>query len=371
MKNLLKKLVQAETTAEKGELAAAEIISTEFGRSGIDGRIIQWEQNRANVVAHLGSSGQRGGLLFACHIDVVPPGQASWEHPPFCGLEKGGRIYGRGSADMKGGTAAIITAIRQIADSKVKLKGDIIFLGSAGEETDSCGAKRFVADLGDGPPNLAGVVIPEPTNFDVITAHRGLLWLKIITKGKAAHGSMPHLGINAIMSMKKVLDELENFRIHTEPHKLLGGCSMSINTISGGKAINAVPDSCSIKIDIRTLPTQNHQEIIGDFEKILAKLKRKNSQFDGTVSVVRSMVGLDTDGNCDFVRDFCSVVGTDKTKAAGFCTDGPYLAALGAPVVIFGPGKTELCHKPDEYIDIADVEKAVEYYKAVILKFLT
>ena len=263
-----------------------------------------------------------------------------------------------------------------------------------------CGAKRFVRDCGGiselapldtgsfghegGHPEsyltgLAGIVIPEPADFEVITAHRGLLWLKVTTRGKATHGSTPELGVNAIASMRAVLDELENYKIRFEPHppaflrKQEGGgeCSMSINTIAGGKAINVVPDKCDIGIDIRTLPAQNHQDIIADFQKIFAKLKQKNPEFDADVSIVREVGALETDSNCDFVKEFCSAVGVSETKAVGFTTDGPHLAVLGAPVVILGPGKPEVCHKPDEYIDICDLEKAVEYYKNIILKFLS
>ena len=387
MKELLRKLIQAETMAEKGELAAAEIISDELDRSGIDCRIDSWGLNRANLTARIRwdpalqepSAGRKGGLLFACHLDVVAPGEAGWRYPAFAGVESEGKIYGRGSVDMKGGIAAIVTAIRQLSDSGVKLEGDIIFFAAAGEETDSCGTKRFINSFplrGE----LAGVVIPEPTDFEVVTAHRGMLWLEVKTEGRAAHSSTPELGVNAIASMKILLAELDNYKIRFQPHKLLGGCSrvpalrgpsMSVNTIAGGKEINVVPDECSIGIDIRTLPGQQFQEIISDFEKIFAKLKQKNSQFEASVSVMREVGALKTDSRCDFVKDFCSAVKISETKAVGFTTDGPHFASLGAPVVIFGPGKPQLAHKPDEYIDIADVEKAVEYYKNIILKFLT
>jgi succinyl-diaminopimelate desuccinylase len=219
-------------------------------------------------------------------------------------------------------------------------------------------------------PQLAGVVIPEPTDFEIVTAHRGMLWLKVTTRGKAVHGSTPELGVNAIASMRAVLDELENYKIRFEPHKLLGECSMSINTIAGGKAINVVPDKCDIGIDIRTLPAQNHQDITTDFQEIFARLKQKNPEFDADVSIVREVKALETDSSCDFVKEFCSAAGINETRAVGFTTDGPHLTALGAPIVIFGPGKPELCHRPDEYIDICDLEKAVEHYKNIILKFL-
>ncbi len=379
MKEMLRKLIQAETTTEKGELASAHIISEQLSRSGIAGRIDSWGAGRANFIAQIDSSGHRAALLFACHLDVVPPGEAKWQHPPFDAVESEGRIYGRGSADMKGGITAVVTAVSRIVESGVKLEGDIILFAAAGEETDSCGAKRFIRDWSGQLPQLAGVVIPEPTDFEIVTAHRGILWLKITTSGKAAHGSTPQLGVNAIASMRAFLNELDNFKIRfsaagrltAEPHQLLDKCSMSINTITSGKAINVVPDMCSIGIDIRTLPSQDHQDIIDDFQKIFAKLKQENSQFCAEVSVVREVGALETNNDCDFVRNFCSAVGTSETRAVGFTTDGPFFASLGVPVVIFGPGKGELCHKPDEYIEISDVEKAVEHYKNIILKFLS
>jgi succinyl-diaminopimelate desuccinylase len=171
--------------------------------------------------------------------------------------------------------------------------------------------------------------------------------------------------------MRLILNELNGYKIKAEPHKLLGDCSMSINTIKGGKTMNVVPDKCSIGIDIRTLPGQDHQAIIADLKKIIDKLTTENEQFEATVSVIRQMQSMETDYSSEFVKDFCSVVGTDKTKAVGYTTDGPYFATIGSPVVVFGPGKPHLCHKPDEYIDVSDLEKGVEYYKDIIFKFLT
>ncbi|MFC1738063.1 M20 family metallopeptidase [Planctomycetota bacterium] len=371
MKKLLQKLIQSDTTAEKGESAAAQIICDELRLSGIDCRIDRWEKNRANVTAQLKSGEQKGTILFACHLDVVPADESKWKYPPFSGQEKEGRIYGRGAADMKGGIAAAVTAIAEVVNSGAELNGDIILFCGAGEETDSCGAARFMKHHRYKLPNLKGVVIPEPTDFGVVTTHRGIFWLQITAYGKAAHSSQPQLGVNAIYSMQKVLAELEKYQIKVEPNELLGGCSMSVNTISGGKAMNIVPDKCDIQIDIRTLPGQDTGRIISDLKEIFAELKRENPDFEADVSIVREVGALQTDSNSCFVRDFCSIVGVRETKAVGFTTDGSHLAALGVPVVIFGPGKPELCHKPNEYIDIADLEKAVEYYKNIILKYLT
>ena len=142
----------------------------ELAHSGIKADIDLWDNNRANVIAYIGSGGRKGTLLFACHLDVVPA-EGKWQYPPFEAVENAGRIYGRGSTDMKAGIASIVTAIRRVVDSRAKLQGDIIFLGCAGEETDSAGAERFVRNYN--LPKPAGVVIPEPTDFSIVTAQKG------------------------------------------------------------------------------------------------------------------------------------------------------------------------------------------------------
>ena len=144
---------------------------------------------------------------------------------------------------------------------------------------------------------------------------------------------------------------------------------MSINTISGGKAVNVVPDLCSVKFDIRTIPNQDHAEIIEKFESVFSLVKKTRPEFDAEVKVIRDVGALETDKDCDFMKDFRSVVDCKETITAGFCTDGPFLAGLGAPIVIFGPGNDELAHKPDEYIEITDLEKGVEVYKKIMAGF--
>jgi succinyl-diaminopimelate desuccinylase len=308
-------------------------------------------------------------LLFAAHLDVVPTGTARWKHPPFEATEVDGKIFGRGASDMKGGIAAAIGAICEVVKSGVKLHGDIIFAATAGEETDSCGARRFVESAR--LPKLAGIIVTEPTDLGVINAHRGILWLKFITRGKTAHGSMPHLGINAIESARLLLNELANYKLAFTPHPRLGNSSMSVNIISGGKAANVIPDECSITVDIRTLPGQNHNEIIAGFERLLGRIKMSNSQFVAELSTVRDCPALETDASGDFVKAVCRVRGVDASGTVGYTTDAPIFAALGAPVIIVGPGKVEICHQPDEYIEIADVENAAMYYKNVIVGLLT
>ncbi len=371
MKNLLKKLIQAAPTAENGELAAAEILAGYLAANGIEAQIDKWLDKRANLSAHIKSSGSVGGLLFGCHLDVVPPGDQEWRTPPFEAVEKDGKIYGRGSADMKGGTVAITCAITELVNEGIELKGDIILAATAGEETDSTGTKRFVEKNAASIGPLSGIILPEPTDYKIVTAHKGMLWLRITTNGKTAHGSMPHLGVNAILKMNALMTRLAERPISCQSHPLLGEFSMSINQIFAGKAINVIPDRCSIQIDCRTTPAITNQDVLDEFNTILAELSAADADFDGNVEIVRQMGSLVTDNDCEFVKSFCDVTGIGETIAVGFTTDGPSFAKLGAPVLIFGPGKSEVCHKPDEYIDIADLEKGKLFYKKIIVDMLT
>lgn len=370
MKDLLQQLIRARSTVDTGEQGAAEVIATHFQRHGVACQIDSWDQNRANVIARVPSAGKRPGLLFVCHLDVVGPGEDPWKYPAFEGREVNGKVYGRGAVDMKGGIAAAIGAICEVVASGVELQGDIVFAATAGEETDSAGVQRFAADLSR-LTKPAGVIIPEPTDLAVITAHRGLFWLEITTRGKAVHSSMPQRGVNAIVSMRRVIEELERYEVDFPPHPQLGKCSVSINTIRGGEAMNIVPDRCSIGVDVRTLPGQNTDAIRCDVERMLARLTTEVPRFEATLSVVRRAGAMETDPDCEFVQGFCSAVDVDQTNAIGFTTDAPHLAPLGAPIVIYGPGKPNQCHQVDEHITVADLEAGQACFKEVLLRFLT
>ncbi len=370
MKDLLKQLICARSDTPPGESAAAEVIARRFREHGIDNRVDRWDDGRSNVIAHVRTGRRRPALLFVGHLDVVGPGEEPWQYPPFEAVEDEGRIYGRGAVDMKGGIAAAVTAICQAVDEKETLAGDIIFSATAGEETDSAGVLRFMEDRA-WLPELAGIIIPEPTGLAVVTAHRGLFWLKITTRGKAVHSSMAECGVNAIGSMKRVLDELEHYRLEFPPHRLLGKSTLSINTMRGGEALNIVPDRCTLGVDIRTLPGQDQEAIRYDFERMLAQLTSHVPQFEAQLTIERSAAAMETDPECEFVKTFCTAAGVDLTNSVPFTTDAPHLAPLGAPIVIYGPGHPKLCHQTDEYIESADLQAGTDCFKNVIGTFLT
>ena len=372
MKNLLKKLIATAPTCENGEFKTAEILGNYFQDHGISAELDCWDENRANLVATIGpNTPEAPTLVIGVHIDVVPASADKWNSNPFEAIEKDGNIYGRGSCDMQGGICAATAALVEVAQAGTELNGRVIFAATGGEETDSCGVKRFIETYRDKIANPIGILIPEPTGLEILRAHRGILWLKVETEGKTAHGSMPHLGINAIEKMNAFLDRLKDYKIPHTPHALLGSCSMSINRIAGGTGTNIVPDNCSVELDIRTLPGQSKESIIGNLKVICDELQKDDPDFKAEISIIRAVDAMETNENDPFVKTVCTATGINETSAAGFTTDGPYFKKLNAPVLIFGPGDGTLCHKPNEYIEIAQMEKAKDYYKKLIAEVLT
>jgi succinyl-diaminopimelate desuccinylase len=146
---------------------------------------------------------------------------------------------------------------------------------------------------------------------------------------------------------------------------------MSINQIKGGNATNVIPDNCSISIDIRTLPGQPHRQIIDQFEDIFSKLKQQDENFDAKIELERSVPAMESDDNCPFIKRFCGITGVKNTSAAGYATDASFMTDLNGPIAIFGAGDAKICHKPNEYIEIADVEKGKRHFKKIIKAFLT
>ncbi len=372
MKNLLKKLIATAPTCENGELQMARVLESFFRDHGVSTKLDYWDNKRANLIATIGPEGlDVQTLVIGVHNDVVPASAENWESDPFKAVEADGKIHGRGSCDMQGGICAAAQAIVEIAQSGKELNGRILFAATAGEETDSCGVERFVEQYSEKIHNPVGVLIPEPTGLEILRAHRGILWLKVETAGKTAHGSMPHLGINAIEKANAFLNRLKDYTIPHTPHALLGGCSMSINRIAGGTGTNIVPDNCSIELDIRTLPGQDKDTIIDSLQVICSELARQDPDFKAEISIIRAIDAMETDENDPFLQTVCNSTGIAETKAAVFTTDGPHFEKLNASVVVFGPGDGTLCHKPNEYIEIAQMEKAKEYYIKLINDVLT
>lgn len=374
---LCRDLVRFKSVNPPGdELEIAEYVADVLRDAGLIVEMVPHTSTRASVLARLKGSGDGPALLYTGHLDVVPVGAEEWQHDPFGGEVIEGRLWGRGSSDMKGGDAALIAAARILTAAGLPLKGDLILAFTAGEEHDMLGAAEIAARSDLAP--VQAVVVAEPSHNGVYVAEKGVLWLKITTYGKTAHGSMPHLGQNAITMMAALMTELESLPVpHYEKHPLLGGFTRSINTIVGGVKINVVPDRCEVTIDQRTVPGQDHAAIVSQVEGLIADLGRRRPGFRASVEVINDRLPVATSPQEPVVQRFCDVVAEvvgarPIPEGVNYCTDAVEFApTLGAPMIICGPGEAELAHQPNEYVEVAKLVEAAKIFTLAAARLLT
>jgi succinyl-diaminopimelate desuccinylase len=348
------------------ELEIATFVHSYLQQAGLQSELIFHTPQRASILAGLAGRKIKKSLLFSAHMDTVPVGAEQWEHPPYQAQLSEGKIWGRGTADMKGGLAAIMVAARVIAASKIPLAGDLVLALSAGEEVNMLGANA----MANRPElqNLQGMLVAEPTSNDLIIAEKGILWLVITTTGKTAHGSMPEYGRNAVRMMLTLINELDRLDFPFEEHPLLGKFSASLNTIHGGIQTNIVPDQCQISIDMRTVPGQVHTQIIQKIQALIDTLHARDADFSAAISITQDGAALATDPNDPLVSTLQNIMArvtgqTPTPKGVRYFTDAAiYASHVPAPLVICGPGPTEMAHQPDEYVEVEKLKQAARIY---------
>jgi succinyl-diaminopimelate desuccinylase len=330
--------------------------------------------NRANIVSVLKGSGEKPALVFNGHLDVVPPGDLPWSHAPFSGVQVDGRLYGRGTSDMKSGLMAMVLAADALQRAAVPLKGDLILSGVADEESTALGAKAWVQ--AGGLQGVGAIVIGEPTNLEVYIAEKGACWLEISTLGKTAHGAMPELGVNAVMHMAAALHAVTHLSLPFPPHPLLDKPTMSVGTIVGGNKTNVVPDRCTATIDMRTLPGMRHEDVVQEIRQTLDGLREAIPNFVYELRVIADRAPVASDPHAPIVETALSVLAAHGQLATpkatpGYATDASvFQPASGAPFLIFGPGNPLVIHQPDEYVDIDMYLKSIGLYCELAVKHL-
>ncbi|MBN1537741.1 MAG: M20 family metallopeptidase [Anaerolineales bacterium] len=374
---LCSKLVQFKSVNPPGdELEIAEYLSDLLKNAGLETQIVKHSSTRGSLIAKIKGCGEKPGVIYSGHIDVVPVGDEKWDHEPFSGVIDSGRVWGRGSTDMKGGDAAIITAAMTLVKANVSLKGDLILALTAGEETDCLGSLDIAKKVDFGP--IQAIFIPEPTDNGLVIAERGALWVEITTFGKASHISKIQLGRNAVMMMLPILNDFNKLDIPFKPHPLVGKFDRSINTIHAGMKTNTIPDKCVVTIDMRSVPGQLHQEIIESIQKIIDDIKDKNTilDFNATLKVINNFPPLDTPTDNAVVQRFSNIVENvtkiyPEPKGAGYYTDAVGLVpAYKAPFIICGPGNPDLNHQVNEWVDISKMKDSAIIYTLTALEFL-
>jgi succinyl-diaminopimelate desuccinylase len=360
-------LVRTQSVNPPGnELAAAVYVVEVLEESGVEAELVRHSDTRASALARLKGQGKVPALIYNGHLDTVPVGAEKWIHEPFGGEVAEGKIWGRGAADMKSGLAAMMTAMKVLAEARLPLKGDLILAATAGEEIDSLGATAVAKMLSREP--VQALFIAEPTYNEIYIAEKGVFWVQVDTFGRTAHGSMPEKGRNAIMMMVKIIDEFEKVDIPYKPHPILGGFSRSLNTFSGGIKTNVVPDHCVATIDMRTVPGQDHSAILRRIENIIKDLSQKIPDFKATVKTVNDHASVETSPSDPIVQKFSAVV-TEMTgqkgvlKGANYFSDAVgFLPVLKVPLILFGPGEPGQAHQPNEHVEVARLVEAARIF---------
>jgi acetylornithine deacetylase/succinyl-diaminopimelate desuccinylase-like protein len=314
---------------------------------------------RCNVIARLLPPGKiRQTILLAPHLDTV-----NADDSQFVPRRKNGRLYGRGACDTKGSVAAMFSALCELANAKSRPKEtEIVFAGLIDEEHAQAGSRAlaasgFKADL---------AIIGEPTRLQVVTAHKGSLWLQLETRGKAAHGATPQLGQNAVHEMARIVDMLETdyaARLRRRRHPLLGTATVNVGMISGGAQPNIVPDRCVITIDRRTLPGETEMDVRREIAALL-RAKRLSAKISSTK--LAPCLPLETSPKLPLVRQFLRSVGQTRPAGVDFFCDAAVLSRGGIPSVVFGPGDIAQAHTADEWISLDSLERG----KNLLLSFL-
>jgi len=342
-----------------GERQVADFLAATAGVAGLDVEFQKILPGRANILAHLSPKGKiKQTILLAPHMDTVGA-----DSDKFIPQRKDGRLHGRGACDTKGSVAAMLCAVLELAASKSRPQHtEIVFAGLIDEEHAQAGSRAliksgFQADL---------AIVGEPTRCRIVTAHKGCLWLHLKTRGKAAHGATPQLGKNAVHQMARVVEALETdyaAQLRRRHHPLLGAGTINVGKISGGTQPNIVPDACVIEIDRRTLPGETEA---GVKREIAVLLRKKKLSTQLVSSKLAPALPLETNFRRPLVRELLGTAGQQRPLGVDYFCDASVLAAGGIPSVVFGPGNIAQAHTLDEWVSMAELERA----KNLLVRFL-
>ena len=336
-----------------GEAAIAEAIVAEMTRIGLDVHTQRVAPARPNTIGIL--EGRRKGrtLMFCGHVDTV--GVAGMAEP-FTPVERGGRLYGRGAQDMKSGVSAMICAAQKIAESGGLERGRLIVAAVVDEEHSSIGADALVAEW-----RADAAVVTEPTDLQITVGHKGFAWVEVDVHGKAAHGSRPMEGEDAILRMGRVLARLEAVDRELQartPHPLVGTGSLHASTIEGGRELSSYPDRARLQMERRTLPGEVESQALAEVQSILDDLHREDPAFRGAARAMFSRPAYEVPADHELPVALAGVLHDAglpvRTGGASFWTDAAVLGHAGIPSVLFGPGGAGL-HSTEEYVVIDDV----------------
>ncbi|MBP1970045.1 succinyl-diaminopimelate desuccinylase [Virgibacillus natechei] len=364
------------------EEKVAHYVADYLRNIGIEVHVEEVVPGRPNIIGVVDSGKPGKTLLFEGHTDVVTEGdRSSWKYDPFGAEIIDGKMFGRGTNDTKGNLACMITAVQSILEDKESFTGKIILCIPVDEESMMIGIKHFIKQ--GWADEVDGAIICEPEENQICIAQRGALRVKITVHGKMAHGAISWSGINPNWRMAKIITALEQMEKEEQDkhgeHPYLKWPSITPTILQapdkGDAQINVIPERCMTTLDIRTIPNQDHQDLLKKIDQIFASLKETDADFKAEYEVIEDRPATETDKDNPVVTAVYHAV-TDvldeKPRYNGVpgATDGTFLHIHGVPIVTIGAGDREIPHQKNEYVDIEELGQTTEIYRNAALHFL-
>jgi len=342
-----------------GEELVADYLKNRARKAGLEIETQATNSGRDNLIVRLKPLGQATHrIILAPHMDTVGGDLDKIFRP----TKKGERLHGRGACDTKGSVAVMFHAMEHLAKRHRPANTEIVFIGFVDEECNQTGSRAFSKlKL---KANLA--LVGEPTRCRVVTAHKGDLWLRLSSRGKAAHGARPELGRNAVHTMAKCIDTIETEyaqNLWKRRHPVLGHPTINTGIVRGGSQPNIVPDVCEADLDRRTLPGESFTTISREIGEVLKKrgLKARLTNVKGY-----TCPAMETDPTLPMVQQLMRTVRQTKPLGVDYYCDAANIAATGVPAIVWGPGDIAQAHTADEWISIRQIERGMD----VLTRFL-
>lgn len=366
-------MVQTNSENPPGrESEVARLVAAMCEDLGMEVTSHEAEAGRPNVIARK-TFGSGPVVGYCSHLDTVPVGDpSSWRHDPLGAVVEDGKLWGRGACDAKGPIAAALEAVAVLLDGAPSLRGTLELELVSGEETMGFVGAKHLVEAKLVAPHV--VVVGEPTSLSVVVAQRGVCWLEIETRGRAAHGSAPERGVNAIAHMAEIIGLIED-SLPDVSHPVLGGPSINVGTIRGGAKVNMVAASCVVEVDRRTIPGESPESVVNNVQDAIERARARYPDIDARVRVAFSGSPFEIGTSRPLVREVSEAM-VDATgrpaELMGFrgASDARFFAAAGIDVVVCGPGDIAVAHTVSEHVDIDELERAALAYALTFARLL-
>lgn len=372
---MVRRLVAYDTTSRNSNLALIEFVRDYLDGYGVKSELVfDQDRGKANLYATIGAPDQRG-IMLSGHTDVVPVDDQDWRTDPFSLVEKDDKLFGRGSCDMKGFIALVLSLVPVLVQRKLRTPIHLSF--SYDEEVGCLGVRRLIEVLADRPNRPRLCIVGEPTMMRIGVGHKGKHVYRCHVHGHEAHSSLVHQGVNAIEAAAEMIAQLKGMARRKRDHGPFDPdfeppySSIHTGLIHGGTALNIVPRDCEFDFEIRPLPGDDVDGLIAELRafaagRLLPEMRAVRPDTDIVIDQLSAAPGLSTPVDAEVTQLAAALTGENITTKVAFGTEGGLFQAAGIPTIICGPGSIDQAHKPDEFVALDQIARCEAFLKRLI-----